>query len=145
MADGIGPQPTYKIAVTAPNNKFAFDELGTLIGFVNNGAETFFPASGSDDNVVAFATGGQANATRLNYNNVRVTVCATLNDSVILPFGRPGMQMSILNAGAQTMRIYPATGDFIDGGVNNPITVATAVSVRLHCHVLGKWRSNPIL
>lgn len=55
-----------------------------------------------------------------------ITTCANANDTVTLPSTRKRKICVIMNKGAQTARIYPASGSSIDGGsADAPITLAS--------------------
>ncbi len=47
-----------------------------------------------------------------------ITVCANTNDTVTLPTAVAGRQVYIFNKGANSARIYPASGDNLGAGVN---------------------------
>jgi len=54
-----------------------------------------------------------------------ITVCANVNDTVTLPPAAPEHpQVWVLNNGAQTLRIYPASGDNLGAGVDTLTTLA---------------------
>ncbi len=89
--------------------------------------EALAPAQVVKDSITAFATGGQANATQLGASVNRITVCATGGDSVKLPVsqGNVGITVMVINAGAQSLNVFPSTGDQIDGlGANAAKAVA---------------------
>jgi hypothetical protein len=54
----------------------------------------------------------------------RVSVCANANDTVTLPSATAGMSNMIFNDGAQTLKIFPASGDDLGAGVNTATTLA---------------------
>ena len=86
---------------------------------------------------VSAATGITASVTQtqgqepLTNNINEITVCANTNDTVTAPALLAGMSLTILNSGANTLQVFPATGDDLGAGVNTAITLATTV--------LGKW------
>jgi hypothetical protein len=57
-----------------------------------------------------------------------VLVCANANDTVTLPPAREGQRCTISNKGAQTVQVFPATGDQINSGAINGSTTVTAGS-----------------
>ena len=60
----------------------------------------------------------------------RVTVCANANDVVTLPNNVAGRVCIIINRGAQTLQIFPASGDSINtGSVDASTTLAAAAKV----------------
>ena len=58
-----------------------------------------------------------------------ISVVANANDTVTLPSAGAGKTCVIINNGAQTLRIYPASGDNLGAGVNTATTL-TATSRR---------------
>lgn len=90
--------------------------------------------------ITAHAGGGQTSATALTSVLNRITVCATLNDSVILPTSAPGMFMMVRNDGAAGANVFPASGENFNGGsANAAFAVANAKSAIFFCTVAGVW------
>jgi hypothetical protein len=57
-----------------------------------------------------------------------VSTCANANDVVTLPAAEAGRELVIINNGAQTLQVFPASGDAIDGGAADAsVTMATGV------------------
>lgn len=78
------------------------------------------------DMLTATAGGGQANALGLKLGNNVVTTVATAADSVALPAGlqtgganRNGMEVTVMNQGANAVAVFPATGGAIGAGAAN--------------------------
>jgi hypothetical protein len=83
-----------------------------------------------DENIVAHAGGGQANATKLKLGYNVVTTVATTGDSVILPDDVKGQLVVVMNTGSNAVNIYPAIGDKIDTiAINSPFNLAANNSV----------------
>lgn len=74
--------------------------------------------------LTAFAGGGQASATQLNYFVNEVATVASVGDSVKLPTAVAGAKVVLVNNGAFAMDVFPALDDAIDGNATN-----TAISV----------------
>lgn len=55
-----------------------------------------------------------------------ISVCANVNDTVTLPLASAGRQCLVINNGAQTLQIFPASGDDLGAGLNTATTTATA-------------------
>jgi len=93
--------------------------------------------------ITAYAGGGQASATALTakYNNV--TVVATNNDSVKLPSALTGKRVLVRNSdAAQTLDVYPQTGEYIDGNaVNTSVNIGFNTGAVFECIVPGYWQS----
>lgn len=60
-----------------------------------------------------------------------ITVCANANDVVTMPLLLAGMGVTVVNNGAQTLQVFPASGDDIGAGVDTSVTLLTTV--------IGKW------
>lgn len=92
------------------------------------------------DALTAFAGGGQASALALTAQTNRITTVASVDDSVKLPVSQPGLEVTVVNAGANPMRVFGAGTDTING-------VATATGIRqmpnsveiFACPVAGVW------
>jgi hypothetical protein len=128
-----------------PMTPFILDDKGYMIGLQHrNGVVSVLPASGWDDSLTAAAGGGQTNALPLNYRNSRVTTVGTAADSVVLPFGVPGMSMIVVNAAAaNSMNVFPATGDAINAlAADAAFAIAANKHVIFTCSALGRWHAN---
>jgi hypothetical protein len=92
--------------------------------------------------LVARAGGGQANATFLPADINRVTTVATIADSVKLPKAVPGLDVTVYNAAANSMNVFPATGDAINAlAANAAFAVAGGKNVQFGCAVAGTWHA----
>src|ERR1700732_4436972 len=80
-------------------------------------------AESSADTITAFATGGQTNATQLTSVVNRITVVATAGDSVKLPAAAAGLDVLVINHGANALQVFGAGTDQIDD-----VATATGVS-----------------
>ena len=76
--------------------------------------------------ITAGSTQTQAGATALTKDINRITVSGTDGDGVKLPAAVAGAKVEIINDdAAQTIKIWPATGDAIDGGSANAVDANT--------------------
>jgi len=57
---------------------------------------------------------------------IQVSVCANVNDTITLPTASAGRHATVINSGAQTLQIFPASGDDLGAGVNVATTLAAA-------------------
>ncbi len=57
-----------------------------------------------------------------------VTTCANANDAATLPPAVAGRRVTVCNRGAQTLQLFPASGDAIDAGAGDASTTITAAS-----------------
>ena len=102
-----------------------------------------FLLGSAQDGITATAGGGQANAYQINAQNSRVTVVATAGDSVQLPPATPGLEIRLINHGANAMQVF---GNFVSGvDTIDDQAFGTGVSqmanslVIYACSVNGKW------
>lgn len=97
----------------------------------------------AQDNVTAHAGGGQGAATALWAQTSRITVVATAGDSVVLPASAPGLELLVINHGANPMQVYGNGADQIDDQA-----AGTGVSQMQNSMVIyssasaGKWYSD---
>lgn len=92
--------------------------------------------------IVAYAGGGQANATQLATVINRVTVVATASDSVRLPASAGGLQITVANAAANAMAVFPYLADAVNGAAASAVyTVAAGKTATFYCAVAGQWHA----
>ncbi len=95
--------------------------------------------------LTALAGGAQVGATALVSAYNFFSTVASGNDSSILPeltADNIGLFIVVRNNGANTMRVYPAVGETIDGGAADaPITVAAGASANLVAVSASAWLS----
>lgn len=94
----------------------------------------------AQDGIVAHAGGGKALATPITGQTARVTTCATPGDSVLLPPAFAGMEILLINHGAQPMSVYGQGTDTIDDVVTaNPVSHMQSSTVIYTCPITGLW------
>lgn len=94
----------------------------------------------ANDALTAFAGGGQANGTPLAYALNRFTTVATIADSATLPQGKAGDIVGVKNAAANSMNVFPASGQIINAlAADAAFAVAGAKNVLFICYVDGTW------
>lgn len=54
-----------------------------------------------------------------------ISVCANLNDTVTLPSALAGRSCLVINNGAQTLKVFPASGDNLGAGLNTSTTIVS--------------------
>lgn len=54
-----------------------------------------------------------------------VSTCANANDTVTLPTAVTGAQCLVINNGANTLQVFPASGDNLGAGLNTSTTIAS--------------------
>ena len=126
----------------ASTNVFDFDRPVTVTGAVT--ASSNVTSGGYNIRSVAAAvtastTQTQAGGTALTKDINNVSVCANANDTVTLPTAAAGMSITIFNNGAQTLRIYPASGDNLGTGVDTLTTLAAAANVTFTSFDATNW------
>lgn len=115
--------------------------LAQSIGGVKTFLTHLIRASGTG--ITAFAGGGQSSATVLSKDINRVTTVATAGDSVKLPAAVAGMEVIVINDGASSLDIFPATGESIDAlAANAAYALSTSLkNVRFICGSTGLWKT----
>lgn len=99
-----------------------------------------FYLESSGDNIVARAGGGQALATQINTQTARITTVASIGDSVMLPPSAPGLEMLVINHGANSMQVFGAGTDTIDDQATAAGVAQMANSMVIFtCATAGKW------
>lgn len=106
---------------------------------ITAGVGLFFVES-AVSNLTAFAGGGQASATLLTGQTAHVATVATSGDSVKLPPAVPGLEMIVINKGAQPMQVYGSGSDQIDDFASATGVSQMANSTVIYiCAATGKW------
>lgn len=104
-----GPIPSFTPTIGLQSGA-ALQKLAQLIGSTQN-------------NITAQADGTKANATQITAAKARVTTVAGAGDSVKLPPGYPGLEVTLFNAGANSMQVFGSGNDTI-----NDVATATGVA-----------------
>jgi hypothetical protein len=101
----------------------------------------------ANDNITAFATGGQASATPLAAVINRVVTVVNANDSVQLPPSAPGLDIYVINHSTSglPMQVFGAGSDTIDDvAATTGVSQMSGSLVLYACTTAGKWYSNGI-
>ena len=110
---------------------------------------------------VALAGGGYAGATPVNYYITEFTTVASANDSCVLPLALSGIEVTVINSGAQNLRIYcnnanpnnlnaagsPIADTIIAlaGGAGvTYVTLPAAGFAVFSCSGVGRWKSQNV-
>jgi hypothetical protein len=89
----------------------------------------------SQNSITAKAGGTKAAATLLNAVKCRISVCATNGDSVKLPPGYPGLEITIYNAGAANAQVFGSGNDTINAvATGTGVTQNAGVSAIYTCY-----------
>lgn len=101
-----------------------------------------FPTVSTSSGLVAKAGGGQVGATLCTAVMNRFTTVATIGDSGLLPAAIAGLQISIANAAANSMNVFPGVGDQINAlGANAAFALAGGKTALFECYVAGQWHA----
>jgi hypothetical protein len=102
-----------------------------------------FPTISSQDGLTAHAGGGQGSAFQIATSIARFTTVGTAGDSSKLPVSAPGLQITVVNAAAaNSMNVFPATGDAINAlGANAAFALAANKTATFFCTAAGQWHS----
>lgn len=90
---------------------------------------------GSAGNVTAHSGGGKANATPIVNVKTQIKTCAADNDSVLLPPGYPGLEVTLFNSTAHSAQVFGAGLDTINSVVTGTgVAQAAGVSAIYTCY-----------
>lgn len=90
--------------------------------------------------IVAKAGGGASGATLLTSAINRITTVASSGDSVLLPVAIAGAQITIINAGANSLAVFANGADTIDGGAS--ITMLAGTKKTVQVDPAGAWTAG---
>lgn len=125
-----GPVPSFPNTTGLQDGK-ALNKLAGLIG----------SAVGP---ITAQADGTKANATQITGVKCYVGTSAGAADSVILPPGYPGLEITIFNGGASSIQVFGSGNDTINGiATGTGVTQNNAISAVYTCYAVvagvGIW------
>jgi hypothetical protein len=134
-------------SAASPNNPFAAAVAAGSSGGPGSFSTltlTGLLTESSQNGLTALGGGGQSGATAITAQVARFTTVVTAGDSGILMASAAGLEVTVINSGANSMDVYPASGDTINAqGANNPYILAAGRLVRFNCAVAGTWNVNP--
>jgi hypothetical protein len=88
--------------------------------------------------ITASATQSQGQQVLLSSYN-QVSTVATTNDVVTMPTADAGRKVTIINSGANTLQIYPSSGDNLGAGVDTSVTLAAGSSATYVAYDSTNW------
>jgi hypothetical protein len=92
------------------------------------------------EGITAHAGGGRASAVPIVAMITRVTTVASAADSVVLPAAVPGLELTIINAGANAAQVFASGSDTIDGTAGaTGVSQAAAKTVQYLSTAAGTW------
>ena len=111
---------------------------GLAGGFGGPGLQT----QSTQDLLTAKPGGTQLGGPTINRMLNRVTTVATLGDSVTLPLSARGLSITIVNAAALSMSVFPFTGDTINAlGANAAFALPAGKPATFYCTSTGQWHA----
>lgn len=112
---------------------------GVFMGNIPLQAGDFLLES-AQDNITATAGGGQAGAFPITTQTSRITTVATLNDSVMLPSATPGLELIVINHGANAAQVFGNGADTIDDQTSTVGVSQMSNSMVIYtCVTAGFW------
>jgi hypothetical protein len=98
------------------------------------------------DGLTAHAGGGQNLAPLITTMISRFTTVATAGDSTTLPTGVAGMNLTVINASATSMNVFPDTGSIINALTANTAFALAAGKTAVFVTTLpGAWHTVPLV
>jgi len=91
--------------------------------------------------ITASTTQTQGNGALTTQNN-QVSVVGSTNDTVTLPTAVAGREVYIVNDGANTLQIFPASGDDLGAGVDNSTTLVATENIRFITYDATNWNED---
>lgn len=131
------------LQILSPNGGVVLASLGlsanTTSGTLGFAYATLFNES-FQDSITAHSTGGQANAFPLTAQTSRITVVGASGDSVLLPPSAPGLELVVINHGANPMQVFGTGTDTIDdAAAATGVTQMQSSFVIYSCVTAGAW------
>ncbi|UCF80433.1 MAG: hypothetical protein JSV08_07950 [Acidobacteriota bacterium] len=91
-----------------------------------------------DAGLTASTTQTQGQGTLTSEVN-EVATCANNNDTVTLPTAAAGLKILVINNGAKTLQIFPASGDNLGAGVDTSTTLSSDSNVTYQAYDATNW------
>lgn len=117
--DGSGAGSNFILSLTQLNTGIIFKVDGTTNNM--SMSKPFFRYTEATITASTTQTQGQRPLTK-DINEI--STCANANDTVTLPIALEGRHCLVINNGAQTLQIFPASGDNLGAGLNTSTTLA---------------------
>ena len=70
-----------------------------------------------------------------------VATVTNINDTVTLPSAKAGIYCTVINNGANTLQLFPASGDNLGAGVDTSTTVAASGIVTYVAYDATNWKA----
>lgn len=144
---GVSQMPN-SVVIYACVTDGAWYTEGLATGFVSVGGGNYATLS-YQDGITASVTQTQLAATPITASIVTIAICANAQNAVLLPPAKPGMEIAIINNGAQSAQAFPASaanggaagGDQINAlGQNAGLqNMTNSVPTIFYCTKVGQW------
>lgn len=135
-ATGVPQMQLSSVVYTCASSGAWYTE-GLASGF--NGG---LPTVSARDALTATPSGTQGTSLLLVSVINRVTTVATAADGVKLPASGAGLQVTVTNAGSNSMNVFPGTGDSINGlGANVAYALGVGKTATMTCAGVGNWHA----
>ena len=145
---GVEKKVTVSQLMKFINGTVAADAVFTGANVGIGTAVTRAALSMGDDSLVAFDVnaGITASVTQTQGNGAltaqtnEISVCANPSDTVTLPTAVAGLRIVVMNNGANTLQIFPASGDNLGVGVDTSTTLQSGEVVFFEAYDTTNWK-----
>lgn len=97
----------------------------------------------SSATITASVTQTQAAGTPIKATQVNISVVGTAGDACTMPLAKAGMEITLVNNGANAAGIFPGVGDQINGGGANVVfSLAAGVPTIFYCFANTFWMTK---
>ena len=118
-----------------------FDDDGNGLTIADGGKASFssFVKRSVTAGITAVSGGTQGQGVLIADIN-QVSTVAAENDAVTMPSAEAGMEITIINDGANTMKVWPNTDDNLGAGVNNALVLIAGAIFTFKTYNTTDWR-----
>jgi hypothetical protein len=95
--------------------------------------------SGGQYGITANVGSDQATGEPLYPGVNEVSTCANIGDSVTMPPASQGLEVRIINNGANACDVFPAVGDNLGAGANTAVSLAAGANIAYHAYDATNW------
>jgi len=127
---------------TGTSLTFVTPALGTpASGVLTNctGAPTFTLAKRSVSAGVTADVGSAQGGGAITTDIVQISTCANAGDAVTLPAAAAGLEVTIVNNGAEACDVFPASGDNAGAGANTAVSLAAGANITYVAYDATNW------
>jgi len=103
-----------------------------------NGASMSLPLRSVAAGVTAHVGSSQGDGP-ITTDVVQISVCANAGDAVTLPTAVAGLEITIVNNGANACDVFPASGDNLGAGVDTAASLAAAANITYIAYDATNW------